>query len=41
MTHMQAEGFMRSADDYNLHVVNSPEELIQRLIDCDDFVTTC
>ena len=38
MTHMQDEGFMPSADDYNLHVVNSPEELIKKLINCDDFV---
>ena len=41
MTHMQAEGFMPSMDDYNLHVVNTPDELINRLINCDDFVATC
>lgn len=41
MTHMQDEGFMLSADDYNLHVVNTPEELIKRLIDGNDLVTTC
>ncbi len=41
MVHMQAEGFMASVDDYNLHVVNSPEELIKKLTDSDDFVTAC
>lgn len=41
MTHMQNEGFMPSADDYNLHVVNTPEELIKRLLDGNDLVTTC
>lgn len=38
LTHMQHEGFMHSLDDYNLHVVNTPEELIQKLIDDDNFV---
>jgi hypothetical protein len=41
MVHMQTEGFMPSADAYNLHVVNSPEELIKRLINGDDFATSC
>ena len=41
MTHMQNEGFMRSADDYNLHVVNTPEELIKRLLDSKDLIATC
>ena len=41
MTHMQAEGFMPSIDDHNLHVVNTPEELIKRLIDGNDFITSC
>ncbi len=41
MTHMQAEGFMPSADDYNLHVVNTPEELIKRLLNGNDLVTSC
>ena len=39
MTHMQTEGFMPSADAYNLHVVNTPEELIKKLIDKNNFVT--
>ena len=39
MVHMQAEGFMKSADDYNLHVVNTPEDLIQKLINGNDFIT--
>ena len=33
MTHMQMEGFMPDADAYNLHVVNTPEDLIAKLID--------
>jgi hypothetical protein len=37
---MQNEGFMKSMDDYNLHVVDTPEELIKKLIDGDDFITT-
>lgn len=41
LTHMQSEGFMKSMDDYNLHVVNTPEELIKRLINCNDLVATC
>ena len=41
MVHMQNEGFMKSADEYNLHVINTPDELIQRLINCDDLITTC
>ena len=39
MTHMQSEGFMPGTDAYNLHVVNSPEELIKKLINGDDFIT--
>lgn len=38
MVHMQNEGFMASMDDYNLHVVNTPEELIKKLINSDDFI---
>ena len=41
MTHMQIEGFMPSADAYNLHVVNTPEELIKRLLDSKDLIATC
>ena len=40
MVHMQNEGFMASMDDYNLHVVNTPEELIKKLINGDDFIAT-
>ncbi len=39
LVHMQNEGFMASMDDYNLHVVNTPEELMKKLIDGNDFVT--
>ena len=38
MVHMQNEGFMLSLDDYNMHVVNTPEELLKKLIDGDDFI---
>ena len=38
MTRMQDEGFMPNPDAYNLHVVNDPEELIQKLINGDDLV---
>ena len=41
MTHMQGEGFMPNPDTYNLHVVNTPDELIERLINGNDLVTTC
>ncbi len=41
MTHMQMEGFMPNADAYNLHVVNTPDELIKRLIDGKDLVSGC
>ena len=39
MVHMQSEGFMASMDDYNLHVVNTPEELIKKLINGDDLIS--
>ena len=38
LVHMQNEGFMAGMDDYNLHVVNTPEELIKKLINGDDLV---
>lgn len=40
MIHMQNEGFMADMNDYNLHVVNTPEELIKKLIDGDDFISS-
>ena len=40
MVQMQNEGFMKSADEYNLHVVNTPEELIKKLINGDNFITS-
>ena len=40
LTHMQNEGFTPSMDDYNLHVVNTPDELIQKLTDDDNFITS-
>ena len=41
LVHMQNEGFIKSLNDYNLHVVNTPEELIKKLIDGDDFIPPC
>ena len=41
MTHMDHEGFIESMDDYNIIVVNTPEELIRKLLDDDNHVTTC
>ena len=45
MTHMQDEGFINCEEDYtfdyNLHVVNTPEELIKRLLDGKDIIATC
>ena len=41
MVQMQTEGFLKSADEYNLHVISTPEELMQRLINCDDLVASC
>ena len=41
MVQMQTEGLLKSADEYNLHVISTPDELINRLINCDDFVATC
>lgn len=38
---MQSEGFMPNPEVYNLHVVNSPEEIIKRLINGDDFIASC
>lgn len=38
MTHMQNEGFMPHPEAYNLHVVNTPEELIKRLVNGNDLV---
>ncbi len=41
MTHMEQEGFIPSVSDYNIIVVNTPEELIQTLLHNDNLVTTC
>ena len=38
---MQNEGFMPNPEVYNLHVIETPEEIIKRLINSDDFVATC
>lgn len=41
MVHMQNAGFIENPDDYNIHIVNTPDELIQNLIDCDSFFAKC
>lgn len=40
MVHMQIEGFMPHYEDYKLYVVNSPEELIEKLTNFDDLGPT-
>ena len=41
MTLMQTEGFMPTPDDYNLHVVNTPEDLLKNLLNGDEFFARC
>ena len=41
MTHMQEAGFIPNPEAYNIHIVNSPEELIDDLINSDRFFTKC
>jgi len=42
MTHMQSEGFIKHFEDYNVHVVDTPEELIKDLtVDSHRFFTKC
>lgn len=41
ITHMQTEGFIPHPEDYNIHIVNTPEELIQNLNDSDRFFSKC
>jgi len=41
VAHMQDEGFLSSPDDYNIHIVNSVEELAKNLNDSDRFFTKC
>ncbi len=41
MVHMQNEGFMPDASAYNLHVINTPEEIIEKLINDEDLVPAC
>ncbi len=38
---MRSEGFVPNPNTYNIHVVNTPEELIKELKDGDDFITSC
>ena len=41
ITHMQNEGFIPNPDDYNIHIINTPEELIENLNDSDRFFAKC
>lgn len=41
MVLMQNAGFIENPDDYNIHIVNTSDELIQNLINCDSFFTKC
>lgn len=41
MRYMLQEGFMPDFDDYNLHIVNTPEELINNLLNSEQFFTKC
>lgn len=41
LVQMQTEGFMPNPEDYNVHVVNTPEELIEKLNNSDQFFTKC
>jgi len=41
LAYARGEGFIPKPNTYNVHVINSPEELIQKLIDGDDFVASC
>ncbi len=41
IVHMEQEGFIEKVSDYNIIVVNTPEELIQTLLYNDNLVTTC
>ena len=41
IAHMQSEGFLSTPDDYNIHIVNSVEEMAKNLNDSDRFFTKC
>lgn len=41
LTHMEQEGFINSVSDYNIIVANTPTELMGKLLDDDNLVTTC
>ena len=41
IAHMQNEGFIPNPDDYNIHIINTPEELIENLNDSDRFFAKC
>ena len=39
MVHMQQEGFIPNLSIYNINVINTPEELMSKLLDTYDFIT--
>jgi len=41
IAYMDQEGFIEKVSDYNIVIVNTPEEIIQALSNNDNLVTTC
>ena len=41
MTYMQQELFMPDLETYNLHIVNTPDDLIRNLLNSDKFFLKC
>ena len=41
LKYVRSEGFVPNPNIYNIRVVNTPEELIEKLLNGDDFVPTC
>ncbi len=41
IVYMDQEGFVENMSDYNITVANTPTELIDKLLDADNLVTTC
>ena len=41
IVYMDQEGFVENMSDYNIIVANTPTELIEKLLDSDNLVTTC
>jgi hypothetical protein len=41
IVYMDQEGFVENMSDYNIIVANTPTELIEKLLDSDNLVTSC